>query len=147
MKKIKLLALAMAVLMLSACAIGCEKVETVSVEVTVSVIADDNVYFGPSKITVEGPADNPPTVLQAAAEALALGGMTYETSEYSVMTIGDYADKVEGDYTYYWEYLINQEAPKEGRASTIQVQKGDVIVFNYVNVLTSELAAAGSEEE
>jgi len=147
MKKIKLLALALAVLMLSACFIGCEKVEKVSVEVTVSVIADDNVYFGPSKITVEGPVDNPPTVLQAAVEALALGGMTYETNDFSILTIGDYADKVEGEYTYYWEYLINQEAPKEGRASTIQVQNGDVIVFNYVKVLTSELAAAGAENE
>ena len=145
MKKIKLLAMAMAVLMLAAFAVGCNNVEMVSAEVTVSVIAEDNVLFA-SKVTVEGPADNPPTVLQAAAEARATGGMTYDTSEHTLMTVGDYADKVDGEYTCYWEYTINGEAPKEGRASTIQVKSGDVIQFTYVKILTSELAAAGAEE-
>lgn len=146
MKNLRLLAFVLVALMLSACFIGCQKVEKVTVNVMVSVIANDEIVFGPSPYTVEGPVDNPPTVLQAATEAFASAGLAYEASEQAILSIDDYAEGEKGEYTCYWQYLINNEVPEEGRANTILVQEGDVICFKYVKVLTSELAAAGSDD-
>ena len=142
MKKFKLVALVLAVLMMTACFVGCEKTEKVALNVTVTVIAEDDVLFGPVTIPMERPVDDMPTILEAVQEAFILNEVAYENDDMAILSISGLADKVEGDYTYWWEYTVNGEAPTSGRAGTITVADGDIIVYNYVKVLTSELIAA-----
>ena len=142
MKKFKLVALVLAVLMMTACFVGCEKTEKVALNVTISVIAEEGVVFGPVTIPMERPADDMPTILEAVQEAFILNEVAYENDDMAILSINGLADKVEGDYTYWWEYTVNGEVPASGRAGTITVKDGDVIVYNYVKVLTSELIAA-----
>lgn len=139
MKHSKLIALICALLTLSVFAVGCGNDNAVTVNVTVSAIAEDTVYVNPVKVTIEGTTEEPPTVLDAAISAFDQNGTPCEADEYSILSIGDYADKTEGEYTYFWEYTVNGEKPEEGRANTIQVNENDIIVFTYVQVLTSDL--------
>ena len=95
---------------------------------------------------MEGKADDPPTILRFVKEAFILNDMKYETDEsevgeFSITSIGDYKEKTEGDYTYFWDYTLNGEEPKSGRAGTIIANEGDVIVYTYYKVLTEELAS------
>ena len=148
MKKFKLIALLLALAMLSVCFVGCgEKKEKVSVNVKVSVIANDEVLFGPVDVKVEGTTETPPTVLQAVKEAFILNDFQYEADDLSISSIGGYADKEEGDYTYFWVYTINGAEPKAGRAGTIQVNENDVIVYTYVKEATSDLASKDTAGE
>ena len=142
MKKFKLVALVLAVVMLTACFVGCEKKEKVIVNVTVSVIANDEVMFGPVAVTLEGDAENPPTILQCVQEAFILNDVPHENDEMAITSINNLADKEEGEYTYWWDYTINGAAPASGRAGTIAAQEGDVIVYTYTQVLTQELIDA-----
>lgn len=145
MKFIKYAALVLAVMMLSVAFIGCESVEKVTVNVTVSAVADGATFFGPVTLPVSTPVDEPATVLVAATLAMDENGIYYTITEdgLSLVSIGDYADTSDDEYTYFWEYTVNGVAPESGRAGTILVNENDVIVFNYVKILTSDLAAAG----
>lgn len=155
MKKFKLIALLMALAMLTACFAGCgEKKEKVAVNVKVTVMVDEDVavdgnevIFGPVEVKVEGTADNPPTILQAVKEAFILNDFQYEADDLSVSSIGGFSDKVEGDYTYFWVYTINGEEPKSGRAGTIVANENDVIVYNFTKEATADLASADTAGE
>jgi len=147
MKKFKLIALALAVVMLSACFVGCEKTEKVTVNAKVTFFANDEIMYGPAPVELTTDAATPPTILQMVQQALSLEGMPYADDGMSFTSINNLDDKVEGDYTYYWEFTINGVAPETGRAGTITANNDDVIVFTYVKVLTSELIAAEGEKK
>ena len=72
MKKFKLIALVLAVAMLSACFVGCEKTEKVTVNVTVSVFANDEILVQPIAVPVEAPVDDPATILDCVIHAFEL---------------------------------------------------------------------------
>ena len=148
MRMLKRTALVFALLLVSALIMSCGASQKVTVNVTVTVIIPDldDVYFGPVTVPVEGKADDPPTILRCVKEAFILNDMKYETDEsevgeFSITSIGDYKEKTEGDYTYFWDYTLNGEEPKSGRAGTIIANEGDVIVYTYYQVLTEELAS------
>ena len=147
MKKFKLIALALAVLMLSACFVGCEKTEKVTVNVTVSVFANDEILVQPLAVPVEAPVDDPATILDCVRHAFELNAIEFEANEMSITSIQGLADKVEGDRTYWWDFTINGAIPETGRAGTITANEGDVIVFTYSNELTSELIAAEEKKD
>ena len=146
MKKFKLVALVMALVMLVACFASCEKTEKVTVNVTVSVITEEEVMFGPVTIPMERAADDMPTILEAVQEAFILNDVAYENDDMAILSINGLADKVEGEYTYWWDYTVNGAAPASGRAGTITVNDKDVIVYTYTKVLTQELIDAEGEE-
>ena len=80
MNKIRIIALVMAVAMLAMCMVSCGG-EKVSVNCNISVVIDGEEVFGPYNLTVQGPAENPPTVLQAAREAFTVCEVPFEVDE------------------------------------------------------------------
>ena len=146
MKKFKLIALVLAVVMLSACFVACEKTEKVTVNVTVSVLANDEILVAPIAVPVEAPVDDPATILDCVIHAFELNDVEFVADEMSVTSIKGLADKVEGDRTYWWDFTINGAVPETGRAGTIAAKDGDVIVFTYFNELTEALIAAEGDK-
>ena len=147
MRKFKRIALVCALILVGAMIVSCGASTKVSVNVKVVVMAEDEIYFGPVEVQVEGTTDNPPTVLQCAQEAFILNDFRYENDEYSILSIGDYKEKTEGDYQYFWVYTINGVEPTSGRAGTIVANEGDVILFTYVKESTADLAAKDTAGE
>lgn len=141
MKTIKILALALAVMMLSVCAVGCQTTEKVTINVTVSAVVDGEALFGPVTVPISTPVDEAVSVLHAATHAMDENSIDYTVTEdgLSLTSIGDYADKSDDEYTYFWEYSLNGVVPESGRAGTNTVKDGDEIVFTYVQILTSDL--------
>lgn len=143
MRKFKLLALVLAIAMLSCCFASCSGgSDKITTKVTVSVIADDEVIFGPVPVELEHAADAQPTILVCVEEAFILNDVAYDKDDMAFKSINGLADTEDDEYTYWWDYTINGAAPSSGRAGTILAQDGDVIVYTYTKVLTSELIAA-----
>ena len=145
MKKLyKILAFALTILMLSACVIGCQPKTKQKVNVTVSVVVEGETILGPYMVELESDVDNPPTILQAVREACILNDITEEADDMAISTIGEYSAKVEGEYTYFWEFTVNGVIPA-GRAGAVAVNANDEIVYTYIQAKTSDLAAAGAK--
>lgn len=142
MKKIRVAALAMAIIMLALCAVSCSKSEKLLVNCTISVMIDGELYLDGYAYQVQGTVDEPPTVLQAASEAFTILEIPYEVEEngnnfYSISFDGTAytsgmttnADGAEG--IGFWEYTADGVAPKEGQASINAVLEGQKILFTY----------------
>ncbi len=147
MKKIRILALAVALLMLSACVVGCTKVEKVTVNAVVTVVDGEENILGPVNVAVESTADVPVTVLMALTTALDNNEIVYTCTEdqLSISSIADRGDKNEDGMEYFWEYTINGEEVETGRAGTNTFEEGAQIVFTYVSESTEDLAKADEE--
>lgn len=137
MNKIRIIALAMAVMMLAMCMVSCGGGEKVSVNCNISVMIDGEEVFGPYNLTVQGPAENPPTVLQATQEAFTVCEIPYEVDENglsltSITIDGTAYTKGADDVNIYtWYYTADGIEPVEGRAGTNAVLEGQNIVFHY----------------
>ena len=147
MKKFRIIAFAVAMLMLTASFVGCTTVEKVTLNAVVTIVVNGENLLGPVAVEVETTADEPVTVLLAALTAFDNNEIDYVADEYSITSIGEYADKTEGGYTYFWEYTINGEKVETGRAGTNQIKEGDEIVFTYVAESTEELIKEAEEDE
>lgn len=138
MNKIRIIALAMAVAMLAMCMVSCGGGEKVSVNCNISVVVNGEEVFGPYNLTVQGPAETPPTVLQAAQEAFTVCEIPYEVDENGLsltsVTIDGtvYAKGADDTNIYTWAYTADGVEPEEGRAGTNAVLEGQSIVFNYI---------------
>jgi len=137
MNKIRIIALAMAVAMLAMCMVSCGGGEKVSVNCNISVIIDGEEVFGPFNLTVQGPAETPPTVLQAAREAFTVCEVPFEVDEAGLsitsITIDgtEYAKKNDAENIYSWYYTADGIEPEEGRAGTNAVVEGQTYAFIY----------------
>ena len=130
MKKIRIIALAIAMVMLCMTLAACNSSPKVSVTFTLSIVNGEEVYLDNYSYTVEGTEAEPPTVLQAVREAcqmveiateadeagLSLGSLTYDG-----VTIENMSS--DGENIYAWVYTVNgEDAP--GRAGQTAVQEG-----------------------
>ena len=137
MNKIRFIALAMAVAMLAMCMVSCGGGEKVSVNCNISVVIDGEEVFGPFNLTVQGPVETPPTVLQAAREAFTVCEIPYEVDEAGLslesVTIDgtEYTKGADDVNIYSWLYTADGIEPEEGRAGTNAVLEGQSIVFTY----------------
>lgn len=137
MNKIRRIALVMAIMMLAMCMVSCGGGEKVSVNCTISVVMDGEEVVGPYQLTVQGPVDTPPTVLQAAREAFTVLEVPYEVDEqglsFTSITIDgvEYAKGADDTNIYSWYYTADGVEPEEGRAGTNLVLEGQNIVFLY----------------
>lgn len=137
MKKIKVMALAMALVMLAMCAVACGS-EKVSINCTISVVVDGETYLENYAYTVEGNAENPPTVLQAAAEAFQTIDWSYALDEnestFTSITVGgvEYTAGLAEDGSYsYWGYTADGVEPSSGTAGANAILEGQHIVFSF----------------
>ena len=142
MKKIRVAALAMAIIMLALCAVSCSKSEKVKINCTISVMIDGELYLDGYAYQVQGTVDAPPTVLQAASEAftileipyavddsgLSLTSLSFDGIEYTGGPTTN-VDGVEG--IGYWAYTADGVAPQSGRAGNNAVLEGQKILFTY----------------
>lgn len=139
MKKIRVAALAMAIIMLALCAVSCSKSEKLLVNCTISVMIDGELYLDGYAYQVQGTVDEPPTVLQAASEAFMILEIPYEVEDngnnfYSISFDGNtYAAGMtaDGSGIGFWEYTADGVAPKEGQAGINPVLEGQHILFTY----------------
>ncbi len=154
MKKMRVAALILSAVILGAAMVSCgNKAEKVSVKSTISVVVDGETKFGPVEVVSEGTAEAVPTVLQAAQEAFIANEVPYEVTDTSLKSVTldgtVYAGGSDAVNIYTWLYTINGEEPEAGRASTIAVNEGDDIVFNYdVRPINPEdITPTGGDEE
>jgi len=139
MKKIKLVAFVLAAIMLSMCVVSCAKVEKIPVKGTISVVIEGETKFGPYEVTVEGTAEDMPTVLDAVMYALEMNEVPFEVDNQddpkgitSITLDGaEYATKTDDANIYGWTYTANGEEPKSGRMGVNLLNEGDVIVLTY----------------
>ncbi len=137
MNKIRLIALVVAVMMLGMCMASCGGGEKVSVNCNISVMMDGEEVVGPYNLTVQGPVETPPTVLQAAREAFTVLEVPFEVDEnglsFTSITIDgvEYAKGADDVNIYSWYYTADGIEPEEGRAGTNLVLEGQTITFHY----------------
>jgi hypothetical protein len=137
MNKIRIIALAMAVAMLAMCMVACGGGEKVSVNCNISVQVNGEEVFGPYNLTVQGPAENPPTVLQAAREAFTVCEVPFEVDENGLsltsITIygNEYAKTTDETNIYSWYYVADGVEPESGRAGTNAAVEGQTYTFIY----------------
>ena len=134
MKLTRILALAIAFVMLALCAASCGEPK-VTVNVTVKIIADNpDEPILDTPITIES---TNPTVLEAVREALIVNEIAYNLTEdgSSILDIQDYKDlsaTQSGDgLVYYWMYYLNDVEPTSGKAVSNTIAEGDVITYVY----------------
>lgn len=135
MKKNRIMALVLAVVMLSMVMVSCNKAEKVSVKATVSLVVDGETKFGPFEVTSEGTVDAAPTVLQAVNEALILNEIASENDGMGLTSVtldGTVYAKGSDDVNIYsWYYTVNGAEPKAGRAGNNALVEGDEIVYIF----------------
>lgn len=154
MKKIRVAALAMAIIMLAMCAVSCSKSEKVTVNCTISLMLGDELYIDGYAYTVQGTVDEPPTVLQATSEALQILEFPYTVDDqnlsFTSITIDgvDYLTGMSADGTYIgsWVYTADGVAPKEGRAGNTPILEGQHILFTFDQILVDEQEFSSGEE-
>ena len=144
MRKFKIVALVLAIAMLSACLIGCGS-KKIKVEAKVGVYVGDDFLLNPFAVTVQN--TEAPTILQAVREALELNGIEYESDDMGIKSIAGHAYKNDGTTTCFWTYTINGEEPDSGRAGNTPINEGDVIIYVYQQESNEDLAEAGSKDK
>lgn len=144
MRKFKIVALVLAIAMLSACLIGCGS-KKIKVEAKVGVYVGEEFILNPFSVTVQN--TEAPTILQAVREALELNGIEYESDDMGIKSIAGNAYKNDGTTTCFWTYTINGEEPDSGRAGNTPINEGDVIIYVYQQESNEDLAEAGSKDK
>ena len=144
MRKFKIVALVLAIAMLSACLIGCGS-KKIKVEAKIGVYVGEEFILNPFSVTVQN--TEAPTILQAVREALELNGIEYEADEMGIKSIAGNAYKNDGKTTCFWPYTINGEEPSSGRAGNTAINEGDTIIYVYQQESNEDLAEAGSKAE
>lgn len=149
-KKLAILCVIMAAVLLLPVMTGCKNNAKVQSKVTIKFQApngepsadEENVEYEvllDDEITVEGTKSNPPTVLQAAEQVLKQYEKDYELSKDGtyIATVFDRTekDKTDSEMGYYdfWEATVNGEKSRDGRQSNTPIYDGDAIVYTYTS--------------
>lgn len=138
MKKIRVVALAMVLVMLALCVASCG-VEKVKVNCTVTIVANGETYLENYAYTVENTVETPPTVLQAVTEVCTVVDFPYEVDDAGNSLTCITLDGVEyrsgtqadGSGQGFWGYTLDGVEPSSGRAGTNTVAEGQSIVFTF----------------
>lgn len=138
MKKIRVIALAMALLMLAMCAVACSS-EKVKINCKVSIVIDGETYLDSYAYTVENKASTPPTVLQAVSEVLQMVEYSYvlddSGTKFASITVDgtEYAAGMlpDGSGIGFWEYTADGVKPEAGGPGVNLIQEGQHIVYTY----------------
>ena len=107
----------------------------VKVECTISVVAGDTFILDEYPYEAVGNGETPPSVLDAVAGLLLYNDIAYEDDGNGFESISDVDGNVyeNGVGNYFWLCTINGKEMK-GRAGSVEVKPGDVIVYTYTLV-------------
>lgn len=143
MKKIKYLALVLAVMfvciMLPSCAEVVEVKDVTFAAITLDVDGNKTLLVDTVIGDISGTADDMPTVYDAVIQLLEENGIRHKTEDGAITSIANKSESTKNGYFYVWEYKINKKQPK-GRANEILVEEGDHIVY-YLTPDVDESAA------
>lgn len=139
MKKIRVAALALAVIMLTLCMAACSGAEKVSVNCKISIILNDEVMLDGYEYTVQGTTENPPTILQAVREACQTVEIPCEVDDQGLSVVSftfdgvTYASGSDGENIYSWYYTVDGVEPEagSGRAGNRAIEEGQTICYTY----------------
>lgn len=139
MKKLKSVCLILLSFVLMITAVSCSGDS--SDKLTVKVIFTDHTQVE-EKVLFEteikiGTSYEPPTVIQAAEQALTENGIPYSLSKDEAMLTGafdhtntEYEDPMPADFTgYKWHLLVNGNDEAEGLANELQLRDGDTVKY------------------
>ena len=138
MKNIKIISLVMVVIMLAVAMTSCLNkggAEGTGVSCTISVVAGD-IYildeYPYEAIGVDGAA---PTILDAVTGLLLYNDIAYVADGSGFDSISDVDGNVyeNGANNHFWLPTINGEELK-GRANSVELKPGDIIVYTYTLV-------------
>lgn len=138
MKKIRFVALAVAMLMLAMCAVACSS-EKITVNCTVSVEIDGEVYLDNYAYAVTNKVETPPTILQAVSEVFQMVEYNYAVDEeglsLTAVTVDgtDYVAglSADGSAIGFWGCTVNGAEPEEGRMGNTPIHEGDHVVVSF----------------
>lgn len=132
MKRIKFLALILAVMFVCVMLPSCAEVVTVKdvtfAAITLTPDGEKTLLVKTLKSDITGTADDMPTVLDAVVQILEENGVRHKVEDDAITSISGKSEATRGGYFYVWEYKISGKTPK-GRASEIFVEEGDYIVY------------------
>ena len=166
-KKTKIVAILMAVVMLSmslaSCAGGNKMTVTVGIKLGEDYIdylyalnEDNEEYILPEEertmlndvsVEINYEEGEEISALRAFIEACANYDVSYEldSTETSVKSVSSYAgvsvtdsENADNNVTYFWSFTINGVEPTSGRAATNYVSDGDAIVFTLTSAAASD---------
>ena len=136
MKKFRILALALACVMMIGMCVGCSSANDITV--TLKFVTEDNHEFFSQEIKINAET---PTVELAVNEANATYtslGCTW--SDRYELSLADYPDVVNEDgSSIYWSFTINGEEAT-AKANEAVIKDGDVIVYTYTTFTLDEVA-------
>lgn len=136
MKLFRIFALAIAVVMLSVAMVSCGAnngtVDGVTVNCTVSVVANDMYILEEFTYDAVGTAEEAPSILKAVTDALFVNDIAYLADENGFESISDVEGNVyeNGADNYFWICTVDGEEIK-GRAGNVHVEADQVIVYTY----------------
>ena len=143
MKLTKILAVVIAAVMLVIGCVSCaeaEKKVTVTLEFKGGICSKNaNLFKFPITLKVSADDENGPSVLDVLHKFQ--DDNDVELKFENDVTLISYAGLEKGDKedkTYMWEFLINGESPKAGKADTNYVKDGDVITYQFIEGVTNE---------
>lgn len=132
MKKTRIFALAMALVLMLSCFIACESKEKITVTADVKVVDGDGEVLIDTAVQIE---DSNPTVLMAIVQACQDEEIVIETDGKDVTKIGGFEAVDEEDYLYFWDCTFNHKAI-EGKAGDVALtaDQNHVIVYKYASI-------------
>ena len=136
MKKFRILALALACVMMIGMCVGCTSANDITVTLKF-ITADGTEYFNQEiKVNAEVP-----TVELAVNEANATyTSLLCSWSDRYELSLGDYPDTQLEDGTFmYWVFTINGEEAT-AKANEATIKDGDVITYTYTAMTLEEAA-------
>ena len=140
MKKIRIAAIIMALVMLCASVISCNGGAAKQVKCTISVVVDGEYIVDTLECPVKANGDNAPVVIDALKVALDYLGVDYEIGSTNLKRLVfdgvEYAEgrDAEGKNHRFWVYTANGEEPENGSAVVNVLNDGDYIEFIYDSI-------------
>lgn len=140
MKKFRIVALAMTLVLMLACLVACGGAkEKITVTAEVKVVDDEGEVLIDTAVKLEHAE---PTVLMAIIQACQDEEIVIETTSdgKDVKKIGGYDDVEDDDYYYFWDCKFNFKAI-EGKAGDVllSADQNNVIVYEYATVEKADL--------
>ena len=153
MKKIKIIAVVTALLMLAGCIVSCAGGSSKTVNCTISVVAGDTKLVDAVECPLKADGENAPVVIDALKLALDFCEADYELSSNGLTKVAlngtEYANGQKEDGFWFWNYTVNGVEPENGSAAINTVADGDDIVYTFTLLESEEESApeADAEEE
>ncbi len=152
MKKLRVAALMLALVILTLTMAACSGAEKVTVNCKVSVMVGDEYIVDNYAYAVTGTTEAPPTVLQAVREACQALDIPTEADDaglslLSVTSDGTtYTSGSDGENINAWVYTVDGVAPESGRAGNNLVQEGQSICFTFESTSINPEEFSNGEE-